>query len=144
MKELFIVRGLPGAGKTTLAKRLAAGAGSDYFEADHYFYDEEGNYIFDKSNLHKAHESCINLVEKAMSTGQYGMFSEYRIPLQRIVVSNTFTTEKEMYPYYDLAKKYGYYVFSIIVENRHGNESIHDVPEEAIQRMEDRFNIKLR
>ena len=38
---------------------------------------------------------------------------------REIVVSNTFTMEWEMEPYYELAKKYGYKVFSIIVENRH-------------------------
>jgi hypothetical protein len=58
-------------------------------------------------------------------------------------VSNTFTQEWEMQPYFDLAEKYGYMVFSIIVENRHGGSNQHGVPAEAIQRMKDRFNVKL-
>jgi hypothetical protein len=48
-----------------------------------------------------------------------------------------------MQPYYDLAKKYGYTVFSIIVENRHGSTSIHNVPEGSIDQMRRRFDIKL-
>ena len=60
-----------------------------------------------------------------------------------IVVSNTSTTEKEMQPYIDLAKKYDYKVTSLIVENRHGGKSIHSVPEETIEKMKQRFEIKL-
>lgn len=37
---------------------------------------------------------------------------------ETIVVSNTFTQEWEMIPYFEMANKYGYMVFSIIVENR--------------------------
>jgi predicted kinase len=40
MKELFLLRGLPGAGKSTLAKSL----GGSHMEADKYFMDK-GEYI---------------------------------------------------------------------------------------------------
>jgi MoaA/NifB/PqqE/SkfB family radical SAM enzyme len=60
-----------------------------------------------------------------------------------VVVSNTFTMEWEMDAYYELAKQYGYRVHSIIVENRHGNQSIHSVPSEAIQKMKNRFEVRL-
>jgi len=42
-----------------------------------------------------------------------------------------------------LAIKYGYYVTSIIVENRHGGDNEHGVPEDKIQLMKDRFEIKI-
>jgi hypothetical protein len=48
-----------------------------------------------------------------------------------------------MEPYFELAKKYGYIVFTIIVENRHGGVNQHGVPEKTIQAMKDRFQIKL-
>jgi predicted kinase len=60
-----------------------------------------------------------------------------------IIVSNTFTQEWEMKPYIDLANQYGYTIFTIIVENRHGNSSVHNVPEETMVKMKDRFEIKL-
>lgn len=60
-----------------------------------------------------------------------------------IAVANTFTQEWEMQPYLDLAKEHGYTVHTIIVENRHGNESIHNVPKATVEKMKKRFEIKL-
>jgi len=61
-----------------------------------------------------------------------------------IVVANTLTTQKELKPYLELAKKYDYGIVSLIVENRHGNENIHKVPDLTLDKMEKRFSIKLR
>lgn len=145
MKELFLLRGIPGSGKSTLAKSLSAGSGSAYFEADQFFVDIEGNYNFDASKLRKAHQWCKDQVEFGMTKGHKNFLPIHGPhPLARIVVSNTFTQEWEMKPYYELAEKYGYRVYSLIVENRHGGVNEHGVPEEALQRMEDRFVTKLR
>jgi hypothetical protein len=48
-----------------------------------------------------------------------------------------------MKSYFDIAEKYGYRVHSIIVENRHGNKSVHDVPDATMGNMLNRFQIKL-
>jgi hypothetical protein len=48
-----------------------------------------------------------------------------------------------MEDYYQLAKEYGYKVFSMIVENRHGGVNQHGVPEEKLEQMKNRFEIKL-
>ena len=133
-KILIILRGLPGSGKTSFAKYMFS---NNIFEADQYFYDNEGNYNFDASKLHQAHLDCQRRVEELMKisdTTQYG---------QEIVVSNTSTTEKELQPYFDLANKYNYKVVSLIVENRHGNKSVHGVPDEKLEQMKNRFQIKL-
>jgi len=113
MSKLILLRGLPGAGKSTLAKTFE---GARHFEADMFFLDESGNYNFDPSNLRQAHEWCRNNVDNTMSFGI------------DVVVSNTFTQEWEMEAYYELAKKHGYVVFSLIVENRHGGVNKHNVP----------------
>jgi predicted kinase len=135
-KKLYIVRGVPGSGKSTFALNLV---GSDFLvcEADKYFMID-GEYKFDGSKLKEAHESCRTMVETYMKDSL--MNDQF---YREIAVSNTFTQEWEMQPYFDLAKQYGYMVFSIIVENRHGGENQHGVPAEAIQRMKDRFNVKL-
>ena len=67
-----------------------------------------------------------------------------RLPYVRIVVSNTFTQEWEMEPYFDAAKRYGFIVHTLIVENRHGGVNSHGVPQAKLRQMQDRFEIKLR
>jgi predicted kinase len=125
---LYIVRGIPGSGKSTFAKTL----GGQHYEADMFFIDEEGNYNFDFTKIKDAHQWCQGMVKS-------DMILEY----PKIVVSNTFTQEWEMKPYIDIAKEFGYVVFTIVVENRHGGVNEHNVPEDKIEQMKNRFEIKL-
>ncbi len=136
-KNLYIVRGLPGSGKSTFALNLV---GADFLvcEADKYFM-VDGEYKFDATKLKEAHEFCRNTVETYMRDNVEANDQFYR----QIAVSNTFTQEWEMQPYIDLAKKYGYTVFTIVVENRHGGVNEHGVPDEVLTKMRDRFEIKL-
>ena len=133
---LFLVRGLPGSGKSTFANAIW----NEYAvcEADKFFYDKEGNYNFDPSKLKDAHAWCKNEVEIRMKDRQ---LNQQFYP--EIAVSNTFTQEWEMKDYFDLAEKYGYKVVSLIVENRHGSKNLHGVPDEKIEIMKNRFEIKL-
>jgi len=132
MKKLFLVRGLPGSGKSTFAKAL----GGINIEADQYFM-VDGKYNFDASKLKLAHNYCQSQTQIWMRC------NDPQINVNRIVVSNTFTQEWEMEAYYKLAAKYEYQVFSIIVENRHNGVNEHGVPEEKIEQMRNRFEIKL-
>ena len=137
MRTLIILRGLPGAGKSSFANFMwSSGV---IFEADKYFYDGYGNYNFDASKLHEAHKWCQFQVENAMISNKETDGKYY----PEIVLSNTSTTEKELQPYLDLAAKYDYKVVSLIVENRHGNKSVHGVPDETMEKMKKRFDIKL-
>ena len=135
-KNLYIVRGLPGSGKSTMAHNIV---GSDFLvcEADKYFM-VDGEYQFDATKLKEAHEFCRNKVETfmkdSMDNDQF---------YNQIAVSNTFTQEWEMQPYFNLAQQYGYNVFTIVVENRHGGVNEHGVPNEVLEKMKQRFEIKL-
>jgi len=133
MKTLFLLRGLPGSGKSTLAKEI----GGTHFEADMFFLDENSNYKFDATKLKDAHAWCQNEVNTSMilnvTTGDH----------ERIIVSNTFTQEWEMEAYYNLAKNWGYTVFALIVENRHGGVNEHGVPADKLEIMKNRFEVKL-
>jgi predicted kinase len=126
-KELILLRGLPGSGKSTLARSL----GGMHMEADKYFM-YSGKYEFDASKLRDAHNWCQNAVRVGMETQG-----------QKIVVSNTFTQEWEMDPYYKLAEQYGYRVYSLVVENRHMGVNQHGVPADKLEQMKNRFEIKL-
>lgn len=136
MRTLILLRGLPGAGKSSFATFIWDR--HVVCEADKYFYDKEGNYNFDATKLGAAHKWCQDQCEMFMQDNQANpqFYPE-------IIVSNTSTTEKELKPYLDLAAKYDYKVVSLIVENRHGSESIHGVPKETIEKMKKRFEIKL-
>jgi predicted kinase len=135
-KVLTLVRGLPGSGKSTFANLITNEF--SVCEADKFFYDKEGNYNFDATKLRIAHQWCRNQVEIRMKDNEVNpqFYPE-------IVVSNTFTQEWEMEQYYKLAEKYGYKVFSIIVENRHGGINQHGVPADKLKQMADRFELKL-
>jgi predicted kinase len=134
MKNLYLLRGIPGAGKSTLAKQL----GDSHFETDTFFM-VDGEYKFDPTKLRKAHEWCQSQIELAMINNHVTA----GLDNSDIVVSNTFTQAWEMDAYYELAKQYGYRVFSIIVENRHGGVNQHNVPEDKLQMMKERFEISL-
>jgi hypothetical protein len=67
----------------------------------------------------------------------------YGLEYSEIAVSNTFTQEWEMEAYYNLAKEFNYKVFSMIVENRHDGVNSHGVPEDKLEAMKSRFEIKL-
>jgi predicted kinase len=133
--ELILLRGLPGSGKTTLAKVILQIRESDEPEilsADDFFINQNGEYIFDSSQLKEAHNYC-----------QFRCSERMRQQKSKIVVANTFTQEWEMKIYFDMAERYNYRVHTVIVENRHGNQNIHGVPEDKLQQMKDRFEIKL-
>ena len=128
-KILYIVRGIPGSGKSTFAKTL----GGQHYEADMYFIDPTtGEYKFDGTKIKNAHAWCLDRVKTDMTAAR-----------DKIVVSNTFTQEWEIEPYFELAKEFGYKVFSIVVENRHDGINVHNVPEDKIEQMKNRFSIKL-
>ena len=132
MKTLYIVRGIPGSGKSTFAKSI----GGVHIEADQFFM-MNGKYNFDITKIKLAHKYCQNQTEAWMKT------DGTQVNNDKIVVSNTFTQEWEMEPYFKLAEKYGYRTFSLIVENRHGGVNEHDVPEDKLELMKNRFEVKL-
>lgn len=130
--KLYLIRGVPGSGKSTFANDLkSAGIVSAVIEADDYFTDNCGNYNFDASKLAIAHNQCKEITKSMLACGK------------NVAVSNTSTTEKEVAAYQEIADEYGATFISIIVENRHGGKNEHNVPEEKIQQMRQRFSVKL-
>lgn len=122
--ELVVIRGAPGSGKSTYAKKFID-LGYSHYEADMYFVDEKDNYNFDKTKLYLAHRWCQ---EKVCQTLQRG---------ENVVVSNTSTTLKEVQTYIDIAKYCNVPVRVIRMTGDYGN--IHGVPEETLKKMKERF-----
>lgn len=125
MKEqkLIILRGVPGSGKSTFAKRL----GILHFEADMWF-DIHGGFNRDK--LKEAHEWCYERVSQELKNGN------------PVVVSNTFVRAWEMQKYLQLAEDLGIEVKILTMDGNY--ESIHGVPEETVRLMRDRFDTSIK
>ncbi len=133
--DLILLRGVPGSGKTTVGEvilRCVRGDNPDVLSADNFFMSDKGIYNFDGSRLKEAHNDCLLKCAERMKN-----------EFSRIVVANTFTEEWEMEKYFEIAERYKYRVHTLVVENRHGNENVHGVPDEKVEQMRDRFNVKL-
>ncbi len=149
-KELILVRGVSGAGKTSFVEAMMFlhqqydNTIVEEISADKYFIDEDGIYNFKKHELPLAHKFSQDCVKMMMSNiAEYEDKKDNDDVNHFIFVHNTFTQEWEMKEYRRLAYYYGYKVRHIIIENRHESKSIHDVPEIAIQSQKDRFEIML-
>ena len=125
MGTLYIIRGVSGSGKTTLAKEMASKLGCHYWEADMYFYDEDGRYKFDATKLPKAHEWCFYWSTKSIENGR------------DVIVSNTFTRLWEMRNYIDFALEKGHKVRIITCTGLYQN--VHGLTDEQVAKQRARF-----
>ena len=119
---VLILRAVPGSGKTTLAEAIKSLNISDVTIccADDYFYlNDQGTYQFDLDKLHLAHSYCRQSFDEALQHNK-----------SFIIVANTNTKTKDFKYYETKAKENGYLVSSVVVENRHGNSDVHNVPSE--------------
>ena len=122
---LLILRGLPGAGKSTFASYLKKMYGFKVVEADMFMVDEEGKYKFDPSRLKECHQKCRDLVKQYLMEGE------------NIVVCNTNTQRWEFQPYIDMGTAAYYIVKEHVLRTNFGN--IHGVPPEKVEVMRKRW-----
>jgi hypothetical protein len=63
--------------------------------------------------------------------------------IAKVFVHNTFTMDWELEPYFKLASKFNYALFVVTVENYHGKQNTHGVSEEQLQKMAEKYKVKL-
>lgn len=130
---LILLRGLPGSGKTSLAKVLSENSKYPMYSVDDYFTNAEtGEYLFDYKNNQYAYKQCQDQTEQSM-----------RQKAKKILVHNTFTMAWEMEPYFKLASTYNYSLFVVTVENYHETGNVHEVSHEQLQKMAEKYKVKL-
>lgn len=123
--KLVLVRGIPGSGKSTVANMISDTGYWFHYEADQYFVDKNGNYDWDASKIGDAHKWCQSMTENALKM-------EYNV-----VVSNTFTTIKELRPYFVIAKELS--ITPIVITANGAFNNVHNVPLDTLAKMRDRF-----
>ena len=130
-KIVFIMRGVPGSGKSTIAKEIAHPTGVIH-STDQYFYDEAGQYKLDLSKLPEYHgknfEAFCNSIESEKSI---------------IVLDNTNIKRWEFERYLTIAKAKGYTVREVEIPPPDASvaakRNIHGIPEHVIRRMIEQY-----
>ncbi|XP_053564436.1 NEDD4-binding protein 2-like 1 [Bombina bombina] len=133
-KHIYLLRGLPGSGKTSLARKLKQDFPSALvFSTDDYFIMDDGCYLFDQDLLHDAHKWNQKRARKAMRRGN-----------TPIIIDNTNVQAWEMKPYVAMALENHYQVIFLEPDTRWKfnvreltRRNSHGVPKEKIQRMKD-------
>jgi predicted kinase len=132
MPSLIILRGLPGAGKSTLAEVLSENRWP-IFSIDNYFTDKITKvYTFKFDENHLAYKQCQEYTE-----------NEMKGRTEKIILDNTLTLDWEIEPYFKLAERYNYQVFVATVENRHHGKNNHGISDQQIKKMAEKYKVVL-
>lgn len=123
---LYLVRGLPGSGKSTFVENTISVGYELHYEADMYFM-KNGVYQFDAERLRDAYRWCQESVFVALNCGK------------SVWVSNTFTTLSEMRSYMRMAEDCNAQLHVFRCAGNYG--SVHNVPPETMEKMRNRFQL---
>lgn len=106
--RLVIIRGLPGTGKSTLAREIAEKCGFAHYETDQFF-EINGFYLHQKKRIGDAIEWCYQKVKAELAEGK------------KVVITGTFTKRQSIAPYVDFGVPY------LILECTKDYGSVHPV-----------------
>lgn len=135
MRLVTVMRGLPGAGKTTWAKRNLGKTtwtkrnleGGVIVSADDYFVCDDGVFRYRPAELAEAHADCFRKFLKALVDD-----------IAHVIVDNTNMTLWHCSPYMLAAAAFGYQAELVLVGSLNPDEnfkSVHNVPDARVKEM---------
>lgn len=124
-KKLFILRGLPGSGKSDIAKKLV---GNGIIHSTDRYLIKNGKYEFDRDNIAKYHYYNLMSSIRSMKRG-----------ISPIIIDNTNVTASSCINYVEQGKTYGYEIVVIEPDSPWAfdveelvKRNSHDVPRDTI------------
>ena len=133
-KILYLMRGLPGSGKSTKARALS----KNIYSTDDFFI-ENGIYKFDFEKLEEAHNWNQQRVKESMSK-----------VISPIVIDNTNSKAWELKPYVKMGIEFNYSIFLVEPETEYkfnpkelAKRNIHNLTEEKIKEFLKKFEKNL-
>lgn len=128
VKLCYILRGVPGSGKSTFATLITPDAESIH-EADKYMVNEAGEYEFNPARLAECHDKCYNAFLKDI---------EAEKPV--VVLSNTSTQVWEYVAYVAAALQHDYNVIEVTLSSNFQN--VHGCPGDRVAMFKERFHYR--
>lgn len=127
-KTLIIIRGLPGAGKTTLAELIAnLCPGAALCSEDEFWTDANGDYHFDPNTREKAFIALVNNTVNAMHKG---------VKCIVIHTADLSMNSPDWYVILSTAHICDYQIFPLLLQRNTSNPpSIHNVSEAEMDRL---------
>ncbi|XP_013390648.1 2',3'-cyclic-nucleotide 3'-phosphodiesterase isoform X2 [Lingula anatina] len=132
---VFIMRGVAGSGKTTLAKLIKKKYKHSVCCTSDDFFMHGSVYMFDISLLNEAHAACQQKALDALASGA---------PV--VIIDSTNLKQRKTQQYVELAHKFNYHVILVTPKtlwNKDKNElfkkNTHNVPLDAIEHMLEDF-----
>lgn len=134
---IFIMRGLPGVGKSALADVMRKiSPGTVILSSDDFFFDPKtGVNAFDKEKIKEAHEWNFERFKKAI---------EANTP--NIIVDNSNVKKYHYHHYLDYGQRHNYLVSVVTIPHNDVSDkelterNIHNVSRETIRRMRKEFD----
>lgn len=134
-KLLVIIRGLPGSGKSLVAKLLTR-SGGIAVSVDDFLTNPNGQYEFSKGNFIAAQEACRSFCRELMVSGQ-----------ELIVLHNTMAQAWEAKDYFEMAQEHNYSTQIVSLYDNGLNDTelskrcIHFMPMHLIQKIRHKWDL---
>jgi predicted kinase len=122
VSTLYLIGGVPGSGKTTLAESLLkSGTVHILLEMDQFRYDDRGVYHYVEGDHAPIHDKIMDALAKAMTLGE------------DIALTEVFSRDIYLKDYLAIARDFKYNVVEILMKSSY--ESVHKVPPAVVNMM---------